>query len=105
MEVISAVTSADSLVSMTKDDLVFSLWKSENSLIIQGVDWALEDEVKKFAPIMYKIVRKYERQLGKRRSEFNIIDHNMVNTEFYDTYEKIKIGRISYDDYLYRGIC
>lgn len=103
--VLSAVTSADNITPIAEDNLVFSFWKSENGLIIQGVSWALEDEVKRFAPVMYKIVKKYEKQLGKRKKDFNIIDTGMVNDEFYATYEKIKLGKLSYDDYIYRGIC
>lgn len=102
--ILPAIIPAEKLVTIAKDNVVFSFWKSENGLIIHGVDFALENEAKRFSPIMYKIVQKYERLFGKRRRQFNMIEHDIVRNEFDDVYTKIKVGQITYDEYLLRGI-
>lgn len=102
--ILTAITPSEKLVTIAEDNIVFSFWKSENGLIIHGVDFALESEARTYAPIMYKIVQKYETKFGKRRHQFNIMENEVVHKKFDEIYTKIKMGQITYNDCLLRGI-
>lgn len=102
--VLASITPAENIVKIAEDNVILSFWKSQNGLLINGVSFAIEEEAKLYAPIMLKIVRKYERLWDKKRKMFNVFEHGVVNDEFYSVYTKIKLGSLDFNEYLLRGI-